>query len=114
MNDDRWLEVVNMAQKNFSNVELVTQPLIADTPDGPQEQGTEDILEFNSPMGKFRLERLNKPVVLNKKVTFSHRQGDTAQTDYVLSDTELSHKLHVFKEDHNGEWEEVSADKMGL
>ena len=114
MTDERWQEVVEMVQKNFSNVELTTEELIVNTPDGPQVQGTEDILEFDNPMGRFRLVRQSKPAIVDKKMHYSHRQGDTARTEYVLSDTELSHKLIVYKENYNGDWDEVSADTMGL
>ena len=114
MNDDRWQQIVEMAQKNYEDVELYTEPLIVDTPDGEEEQGTEDILEFDNAGGRFRLVRQNKPAVLEKKQHYSHRQGDTARTEYVLSDTEMSHKLFVYKENMYGDWEEISLDKMGL
>ena len=114
MTDDKWKDLVEMVQGNFKNVKLSTEDLIMDTPDGPKVQGTEDILVFSTPTGRFKLVRENKPVVLEKKMMYTHRPGDTARAEYKFSDTELSHKLRVYKEEDFDEWEEVTLDKLGL
>lgn len=123
MQDEKWQQLAEAAQKNFKQVSLVTEDLVMDTPqyhsvrgtqDGPVKQGTQDILIFQSPAGKFKLVRENKPVVLEKKELYSHRPGQTAQTLYKFSETEFSHKLKVYKEVDFDEWEEVTLDKLGL
>ncbi len=114
MTDEKWEQLVEIAQKNFQFVKLKTEDLVMDTPEGPQKQGTQDILEFENPAGKFQVVRENKPVVLEKKMLYSHRQGDTAHTEYKLSETELSHKIRVYKEEGFDDWEEVTLDKLGL
>src|SRR5207253_973441 len=99
MTDDKWNELVEMAQKNFSGSKLTHEDLIADTPDGPQKQGMQDVLVFEHPSGdRYKLVRENKPVVLEKKEMYSHRAGQSAQTQYKFSGTEFSHKVNVFKE----------------
>jgi hypothetical protein len=114
MTDEKWEQLVEMAQQNFQRVKLNTQPLLVDTPDGPEQQGTEDILQFENPAGVFRVVRENKPVVLEKKMHYTHRPGDTARSEYKFSDTELSHKIRVYKEVDMDEWDEVTLDKLGL
>ncbi|MCL5667303.1 MAG: hypothetical protein M1383_06055 [Patescibacteria group bacterium] len=115
MQDEKWQQLVEAAKQNFKNVEYRTEDLIAETADGPQKQGTRDILEFDHPSGgRYRLIRENKPVVLEKKEHFSHRQGDTARTEYKFSETEFSHKLKVYREIDFDEWEEITLDKLGL
>ena len=52
--------------------------------------------------------------MLDKIQHYSHRQGDTARTEYVLSDTEFSHKVRVYQENEYGDWEEVKAESLGL
>jgi hypothetical protein len=115
MTDDKWQELVSMAQKNFKGAKLTQEDLIMDTQDGPQKTGTQDVLIFQHPEGRrYKLVRENKPVVLQKKEMFSHRAGQSAQTQYKFSETEFSHKLRVFKEIDFDEWEEVTLDKLGL
>ncbi len=114
MTDDNWQQLVEMAQAKFRRVKLSTEKLMVDTPEGPLQQGTEDVLEFENEAGRFQLVRENKPAVLDKKMLYSHRQGDTARTEYKLSETEMSHKLRVYKEADFEEWEEVTLDKLRL
>ena len=115
MTDDKWAELVEMAQKNFKGVKLSQEELILETQDGPQKQGTQDVLIFQHPNGdRYKLVRENRPVVLEKKELYSHRAGQSAQTQYKFSATEFSHKLRVFKELGFEEWDEVTLDKLGL
>lgn len=115
MTDEKWEQLVDMTKKNFENVELFSEDLIVETGDGPQKQGTQDVLLFDHPSeDKYKLVRENRPVVLEKKEHYSHRAGDTARTEYKFSDTEFSHKLRVFKEVDFEEWEEVTLDRLGL
>ncbi len=114
MQDDKWQQLVLMARENFRNVKVTTEDFIVETEDGPQKRGTQDILEFENQSGRYRLVRENKPVVLGKVEHFSHRAGDMARTEYKLSETELSHKLRVYKEVEFDEWDEITLDKLGF
>jgi hypothetical protein len=114
MQDEKWQQLVEAAQKHFKNVSLTHEDLIMDTQDGPVKQGTQDILIFENPGGRFKLVRENKPVVLEKKELYSHRAGQSAQTQYKFSETEFSHKLKVYKEIDWEEWEEITLDGLGM
>ena len=114
MNDEKWEEVVIMAKRNFEDVSLKTEDLIKETQDGPKVEGTQDVLEFENRVGRFRLVRENRHAVLEKKEHFSHRMGDTARTEYKFSETEFSHKLKVYKELGYDDWQEVTLDSLGM
>lgn len=114
MTDERWEQLVDTANKNFRNVELLNEDLVMSTADGPQVQGTRDVLMFDTDSDRFQLVRENRPAMLEKKMHYSHRQGDTAQAEYRFSDTEFSHKLRVYRESDIGDWEEVTLSDLGL
>lgn len=115
MTNEKWEELVELAKKNFKDTKLDREELITETSDGPMRQGTQDILDFFHPNGDhFRLIRENRPVVLEKKEIFSHRAGQSAQTQYKFSETEFSHKIKVFKETGFDEWNEITLDSLGL
>ncbi len=114
MTDEKWQQLIDVAEMQFNNVEKKTEDLMGQTPDGPQKQGTLDILIFENPGGRFKLERESRPRILSKKEHYNHRPGDTARTDYQLSDTELTYKLHVYKDEGYDDWEEITLDKIGL
>lgn len=109
MNDERWEQFIELARQKFRGVKVSTEDLVVSTQDGLQKQGTQDILVFDKGDDRFKLVRENRPVVLEKKMHYSHRQGDTAQTEYKFSDTEFSHKLRVYRETDIDEWEEIDA-----
>jgi hypothetical protein len=114
MTDDKWQEIVEMAQKNFRGAKLSHEDLIVQKGEGSEKQGTCDILEFEHSNGdRYKLVRENKPVVLEKKELYSHRAGQAAQAQYKFSETELYHKLKVYKE-VDFEWQEISLDKLGF
>jgi hypothetical protein len=115
MTDERWEQFVETAQSRFEEVGISMEKLIDDH-DNEVENGTANVVEFTMPQtsDRYRIVRENRPAVLDKKQHYSHRQGDTARTEYVFSDTEFSHKVRVYKEDNYGEWEEVRAESLGL
>lgn len=115
MTNERWEQFIELAKQQFSGVEVSTEDLVYQSEDGPQKQGTVDILEFEHKNGdRYRLERENKPKVLEKKMHYAKRATDTAQAEYVFSDTEFTHKLRVYKEGLSGDWEEISLTDLGL
>lgn len=114
MTDEKWQQLIDIAEMQFNNVEKSSEPLIHTSAEGQEQQGTQDILIFENPIGRFKVVRENRPKVLEKKHHFSHRQGDTARTEYKVSATEVSHKLKVYKDVGYDDWEETSLDKLGF
>ncbi len=113
MTDERWEQLIESLTAQ-GEIKITNEPLYQKTPDGEEEVGDQDIIIFKKGGITFKVVRENRPVVLEKKMTYSHRQGDTARTEYKLSDTEFSHKVRVFKEIDFDDWEEMSADNLGL
>jgi hypothetical protein len=79
-----------------------------------EEGGVEvDFVEFNSPLGKTRLELVEKPIVLGKKTIYSHRGGSDTGVEYIYSPTEKSSRLVAYKWDDNlNDWLEINAEKF--
>lgn len=114
MNNERWQQFVELAKDQFEDVEVYTEDIFVQTQDGPEQQGTKDVLSFERNGDRYVLERENKPLVLEKKMHYAKRATDTARTEYVLSDTEFTHKLRVYKETMSGDLEEISTEALGL
>jgi len=76
------------------------------------KRGEMEVLVFNGPLGKMKLEFIKKPRVLEKKV-HSHRRKAGAITEYVLSDTEFSYKLLAYRwNEKNQNWEEIMPESF--
>lgn len=115
MTDERWEQFVDDSQNKFEDVGISAEAWEEDR-NGEITSGVNNVVEFSLPGtgDRYKVVRENRPVVLDKKQHFSHRQGDTARTEYVLSETEQSHKIKVYKEDDYGDWAEVRAESLGL
>src|SRR6266481_4820852 len=107
MTDEKWQVLIENAQKNFDNVRVYIEDLVVETSEGEVKQGSVDVLEFSNERGHFKIVRENKAIVLEKKMHFSHRQGDSARTEYVLSNTEKSHKIVAYIKDRYGDWKKL-------
>jgi hypothetical protein len=105
MQDDKWEQLVESIQSKFTVIEHRTEDI--------EEEAytvTEDILVFEGDQGRFRIVRETKPLLLDKKQHYTHRPGDTARTEYVFSETEVSQRVRVYRENNFGDWEEISSD----
>ena len=113
MDNDRWEQLKENIRRKFKVLEEKTEDLIMDTADGEIKQGEQEILDVMTPVGKIRLAREVRPRVLEKKYRYSHRAGDSAQTEYKFSKTEKTYKLKIYKWDEDEEeWEELKEDSL--
>ena len=70
-----------------------------------------EFIVFLGPLGKIRLEFISKPVVLDKKTTYSRRIGSETKVEYVYSEEEKNRYLLCYKwDDLKEEWEEMDAN----
>lgn len=104
MTNERWQNIIGNIKDNFEVEEHGKKH--------EDEMGGTDIefIIFKGPLGKMKLEFVSKPVVLDKKTTYSRRIGAGTQVDYVYSEDERSYKLRAYKWDEAREdWAEMEA-----
>ncbi len=104
MQDERWYDLVDRIQTQFQVDHETRQPLER----GPGER---HVLEFQSPMGRLKLERISRPVVLERRARYSKRANTEATEEFVYSDTESTHRVNLYRW-VAGSWEE--QDYRGL
>jgi hypothetical protein len=64
-------------------------------------------------LGRMRLELVTKPVVIDKKTTYSRRIGAETVVDYVYSPDERSTQLCVYRwSDADADWLEVDGSNF--
>jgi hypothetical protein len=76
-----------------------------------EEEGGVDIefIVFNGPLGRMQLEFVRKPVVLDKKTTYSRRIGSNTAVEYVYGE-EKTETLKVYKwDDMQNDWTEIDS-----
>lgn len=114
MDNDRWEQLKEEIKRKFKLEQELAEDLMVETNNGLVKQGTAEVLIFTTPMGRIKLVRESRPVVLDKKFIYSHRAGQAARTEYEFSDTEFSYKLKAYQwDDDNDEWKEIDAGSFG-
>ena len=84
MQPDRWEDVKGIIKDQFEVIDE-SEGEIEDIPRSRVER-----MEFEGPLGKMKVEFETKPIVLDKKTTYSKRMGDTAAVEYIYSEDEYS------------------------
>lgn len=112
IDNEHWEELKENLKGKFEISEDTTEDLMMDTGEGEIKSGEKNILIVKTPMGEIKLVREIKPKVIDKKFIFSHRQGQSAQTEYKFSDTEKTYKLRLYKQDDFGEWQELNEQSI--
>ncbi|MBI4363239.1 MAG: hypothetical protein HY545_00115, partial [Candidatus Doudnabacteria bacterium] len=97
MENDKWEGLKEETKRKFKVLKEGAEDLLVETAEGLTKQGIVEFIIFESPMGRLKLVRENRPVVVDKKFIYSHRAGQAARTEYKFSDSEFSHKLRVYK-----------------
>jgi len=109
MDQQKWKATLGMIRENFE---------VED--EGHEHEDAQvgielDFVEFQGPMGRMRLEYVSKPVVVDKKTTYSRRIGSETAIDYVYSSDERVEKLMVYTwSDEQNDWVEIDADSLKL
>lgn len=103
MQDEKWQDIIGRVQDDFEVLEHETKELDL----GP---GSAEYIIFNCPLGKMKLERTTRPLVLDKKGLGSRRIGSQTKIEYIYSDTEETHTFKAYKWDEGQEdWVDMKA-----
>jgi len=79
------------------------------------EHGGSDIefIIFKGPLGRMKLEFITKPLILDKKTTYSRRIGSETAIEYIYSEDEKTHKLMAYKwDDFQNDWAEIDPNSF--
>lgn len=109
MTDEKWGDLVFMVEQKFGFDERYTEPYYEQgEAETRVKRGDTEVLVFTTPAGRMRLERISRPLVLDKKFHYHKGSAGSAQIEYVYSDTEKTHTLQAFRE-IDGEWQPVDT-----
>lgn len=114
MQDEKWEALKEELRRKFKVEDEHFEDLLVETSDGLVKQGRAEVIIFQTPLGKIKLVRESRPVVLDKKFIYSHRAGQAGRTEYEFSDTEFSYKIKAYKwDDDNDDYKEIEGGAFG-
>jgi hypothetical protein len=98
VNDERWFDLIDSISTKFG----LLRDERSDLEYGP---GTMQVIEFDTPAGRMKLERVSRPVIKEKKTRYSKRAGAATTEEYVYEEGEFTHRVSLFRW-IDGDWEE--------
>lgn len=113
MNDARWENLIFMIEEKFGILERKKENIeVAKTSQGEIIFGEKESLEFNSPKGRMKVERIARPKIIDKKVLSTKRIGGKVAVDYVYSQEEKTYEIKLYRLNKNNEWEEINFESL--
>jgi hypothetical protein len=107
MHQSKWEELVDRIDRLFGFVEHTDEQF-------PERHLKIETVVFDGASGRMKLERTLKPVVLDKKASYSKRIGGEVDIEYVYSEDEFVDTVKLFKWDRlSGQWKQVELADLG-
>lgn len=116
MTDEKWQNIISLIKDKFKveKEETAEEEIDKDQENKPILEKKETII-FQGPLGRIKLERTTKPLILDKKTKYSQRIGGGVAVTYIYSETEKVHKFKVYRynEDDNS-WAEIDQKNFNF
>ena len=107
MHQRKWENLVDQIERVFGFIDHTTEKY-------PARHVTVETVEFEGASGRMKLERSVKPLVLEKKRSFSKRVGSDVEIEYVLSDDEFVDTVKCYRWDKLArEWRQIDIEELG-
>lgn len=107
MHQKKWDELLDKIEKLFGFIDHEIEDI-------PERQLTIETAIFDGASGRMKLERTVKPLLLEKKVTYSKRIGAETEVEYIYSEDETVDIVKFYKWDKlRHEWKQIEMDELG-
>jgi len=107
MHEKKWDALLDKIEKLFGFLDHEIEEI-------PERQMTIETAVFDGASGRMKLERTVKPLLLEKKVTFSKRIGSESDVEYIYSEDETVDIVKFYKWDRlRHEWKQIEMDELG-
>lgn len=108
MTPEKWKDTKEKVKEKFTILEDFKEK-------DEERREDKEIIIFEGPLGKVKLEFITRPVVLDKKTSYSRRIGSQVEVDYVYSEDDFTHSLktYIYNEAEDF-WTELRAHSFDL
>lgn len=114
MNSSKWENLIFLAEEKFGIDKKYKEEFeVAELSTGEKIMGQRQIVEFQGPLGRIRLEKNSRPKIIDKKVLHTKRIGGRVVVDFVYSEEEKVENLKIYRF-KNDQWVEIRPEDMGI
>ena len=115
MNPSKWENLIFLAEEKFGIDKKYKEDFeVAELSTGEKIMGQRQMVEFQSPLGRIKLEKNSRPKVIDKKVLHTKRIGGRVAVDFVYSEEEKVENLKIYRLNEDKQWVEIRPEDMGI
>jgi hypothetical protein len=115
MQDRVWNDLLDRLEDKFGDINIQKTQETRSDDIGNEIVSNISFVEFEMPEGKFRVEKVVTPMILDKKTHYSHGSGNNTSVEYVLSETETTSKIRVLTyNDDLDDWSEIKTNNFSF
>jgi hypothetical protein len=110
MKAEMWGDILDRLEDQYGklNIEKLSDTREDDT--GQKLVSDIQRVEFETAQGRMRVELVTAPMILDKKMHYTHTAGARGNVEYVLSETEKTTRIRAFRYDEDtDEWIEINT-----
>ena len=104
MNDEKWENLIDVIELKFGKLERQFNKTISTDNMGHEINHEEEWVEFTTELGKMKVSRITRPLIIDKKYHYNRSSAGMGQVEYILSEDEKSQKIVIYK------WDIISRD----
>ena len=105
MNEEKWENLLDTIEIKFGKLERRNKKFVSTDDMGNEIKNEEDWVEFKTELGRIKVSRFTRPLIIDKKYHYNRSSTGMGQVEYVLSEDEISQKIKIFK------WDEIERDR---
>lgn len=112
MSSELWDRIVDKLELSLGKVDI--EKLEETQEDDLGHQIVSKIERIETEIGgqRIRIEKVVRPVILDKKTHYSHSSSNKTSVEYILSDDEFSTKVRAFKYNEDLDaWDEINLSQ---
>ncbi len=109
MSDKAWEELTDLIDKKYQ-IDL-TDRIVEKLEDNPSFKKTIERIEFEKDNTKYRIDRVESPMIIDKKTHYHHR-GSANRIEYVYDPEETTTKVFFYQRLADGHYNEISPESM--
>lgn len=107
MHQRKWEELLDKIEKLFGFLEHTNEEF-------PERRLTIETVIFDGATGRMKLERSVRPLVIDKKASYSKRIGSDVSVEYVYSEDEFVDTVKFYRWDRLArDWRQVDISELG-
>lgn len=111
MKEGLWEDILDRLEQQYGKLEVEKFSETREDDTGQKMVSDIQRVEFKTPMGEMRVEQVVSPMILDKRTHYTHTAGARADVEFVLSETEKTTKVRVFRYDKDmDEWIEINSN----